>query len=289
MSRPIWKGYITFGLVNIPVVLYSAEKRVDIHLTLVDSRDKARVRYERINENTGAEVPWQDVAKGFEFDDHNYVLIKEDDIKKIAGENQKTIDIINFIDKDSLDFTYFEKPYYLVADKKGEKGYVLLRETLKKTGKIGIAKLFIRTKQYLAALIPYQDALMLDLMRYAQEIVPLSEFDFPKGSLKDFAISTKEMDVAQQLLESMSSPWNPQEYQDKYRLDLQEWIDQKIAEQHGAPATKRRAKTTKVEKTNVIDFVELLKNSLNGNKSTKKKSKPVKSQSSKTTKKRTPA
>lgn len=121
MSRPIWKGFITFGLVNIPVVLYSAEKKLDIQFKLIDSRDKSKIHYLRVNEHTGEEVPWGDVAKGYEYDDNDYIVIKEEDIKKIAGENSKTINIEGFINKSDLNSIDFEKPYYLVPDKKGKK------------------------------------------------------------------------------------------------------------------------------------------------------------------------
>src|SRR3990167_6283638 len=154
MPRPIWKGFITFGLVNIPVILYPAEKTFAIKFQLIDSRNKSRIRYKRINEQTGEEVPWSEVAKGYEYDERNYILLKEADIKAIAGENTKTINIEGFINKDSLISMDFDKPYYLVPDKKGDKGYVILRETLKNSKKIGIAKVIIHTREYLAALIP---------------------------------------------------------------------------------------------------------------------------------------
>nr|MCH9754794.1 Ku protein [Gammaproteobacteria bacterium] len=157
MARPIWKGYITFGLVNIPVILYPAEKKFDIQFKLIDSRDKARIRYMRINEHTGEEVPWTDIAKGYEYDDNNYWVLKQSDIKAISGEHSKTIDIVTFVNKNSISTMDFEKPYYLVPDKKGEKAYVLLREILKDTKKVGISKVIIHTREYLAALIPYEN------------------------------------------------------------------------------------------------------------------------------------
>lgn len=267
MSRPLWKGHITFGLVNIPIVLYSAERRFDIHLTLVDSRDKARIHYERVNENTGAEVPWESVRKGYAFAENNYVLLEENELKKIAGENPKAIEIINFVEEGSLSFAYFEKPYYVVPDKKGEKGYVLLRETLKKTKKIGIAKAFIRTKQYLAALLAYENSLMLDLLRYQQELIPLTEFNFPTAEIKKFNISAKEMQIAEQLVDSMTMAWQPEEYHDEYRDALQQWIEEKIALEQGKMQAKPKTRHKKAAKANVINFIDLLQDSL---KKTKK-------------------
>jgi DNA end-binding protein Ku len=267
MARPIWKGYITFGLVNIPVILYPAEKKSDIQFKLIDSRDKAKIRYVRINEHTGEEVPWSNVAKGYEYDDHNYIVLKEADIKAISGEHSKTIDIESFIDKSSLDCMDFEKPYYLVPDKKGEKGYVILRETLKETKKIGISKVIIHTREYLAALIPHENALILNLLRYHQELRNTSEFELPAASLKTYKISAKEMDIAKQLVSSMTTKWNPVSYHDDFRQALQQQIEEKI--QREARRIPKKKQKAAIRSTNVINFVELLKKSLEKNKSHK--------------------
>ncbi len=266
--RPIWKGYITFGLVNIPVILYSAEKKFDIQFKLVDSRDKARIRYMRINEHTGEEVPWEDVAKGYEYDDHDYVLLKDKDIKEIAGEHTKSVDIESFVNKEELDYMDFEKPYYIIPDKKGDKGYVILRETLKNTKKVGISKVIIHTREYLAALMPYQNALVLNLLRYHQEIRKPSEFELPSSTLKTYKITPKEMDVAKQLVASMTTAWDPNEYQDNFRVTLEKWIKNKI--HHKKPA-KQKAASTKPSKSNVINFVDLLKKSLKDKQNHKRK------------------
>lgn len=266
MPRPIWKGYITFGLVNIPVILYSAEKKFDIQFKLVDSRDKSQIHYLRINEQTGEEVPWKDVAKGYEYDDHDFVLLKEEDFKKIAGENSKTINIEAFVNQDNLDYMDFEKPYYLVPDKKGDKGYVILRETLKATKKVGIAKVFIHTREYLAALLPYENALLLNLLRYHQEIRQPAEFELPSDNLKSYKISAKELEIAKQLVASMTTKWNPEDYHDEYRENLEKWIDEKL--HHKKP--KKTQKVASTRSTNVINFADLLKKSLAAKKGKKK-------------------
>jgi hypothetical protein len=152
MARPIWNGTISFGLLNVPVQLYSGERSVDLHFRMLDSRDKSPVRYERVNSETGEEVPWKEIVKGFEYSKGSYVVIDEEDLRKAAPESTETVDIEAFVDRADIDPMYFEKPYYLVPGKKAEKGYVLLREVLEKTGKIGIARVVIRTRQYLAAL-----------------------------------------------------------------------------------------------------------------------------------------
>lgn len=267
--RPIWKGYITFGLVNIPVILYSAEKKSDIQFKLVDSRDKAQIHYLRVNEQTGEEVPWSDVAKGYEFDDHDFILVRDEDMKEIAGEHTKSVDIQAFVNQNELDYLDFEKPYYIIPDKKGEKGYVMLREILKTTKKVGIAKVVIHTKEYLTTLMPYGNALILNLLRYHQEIRQPSEFDLPTSNLKHYKISSKEMDIAKQLVASMTTKWNPKNFQDDFKIALEKWINNKI--HHVKPSKKHKESRTK--KTNVINFVDLLKKSLketNHKKPTKK-------------------
>lgn len=262
MARPIWKGYITFGLVNIPVILYSAEKKFDIQFKLIDSRDKTRIRYMRINEHTGAEVPWTDVAKGYEYDDNNYLVLKKSDIAAISGEHSKTIDIATFVNRNSINTMDFEKPYYLVPDKKGEKAYVLLREILKTTKKVGISKVIIHTREYLAALMPYENALILNLLRYHQELKKASEFELPSANLKAYKISAKEIDIAKQLVNGMTTKWNPKDYHDVFRETLAKWVENKI--QHKKISTKKLK--TASPKNNVINFVDLLKKSLEKNK-----------------------
>lgn len=262
MPRPIWKGYITFGLVNIPVVLYSAEKKFDINFRLLDSRDKARVRYMRINEQTGEEVPWQDVAKGYEYDENNYILVHDKELKELAGEHSKTIQIEAFINTKELSCMQFDRPYYLVPDKKGDKGYVMLREILSATKKIGIAKVIIHTREYLAALMPYEKAIVLNLLHYQQEMRKPSEFDLPSDNLKTYKISAKEMEIARQLVDSMTTKWKPDAYHDEYRDALQKWIEDKIHHQKPKKTKSRSPAAT----SNVINFVDLLKKSLKDKK-----------------------
>ena len=262
MARPIWKGYITFGLVNIPVILYPAEKKFDIQFKLIDSRDKSRIRYMRINEHTGEEVPWADIAKGYEYDDNNYLVLKQSDIKAISGVHSKTIDIVTFVNKNSINTMDFEKPYYIVPDKKGEKAYVLLRETLKETKKVGISKVIIHTREYLAALMPYENALVLNLLRYHQELRNVSDYEFPSAKVKTYKISAKEMEIAKQLVNGMTTKWDPKDYHDVFRETLAKWVEAKI---HHKKVSAKKIKTN-LKKSNVIDFVDLLKKSLDKNK-----------------------
>ncbi|MFZ0218692.1 MAG: Ku protein [Candidatus Aquirickettsiella sp.] len=262
MARPIWKGYITFGLVNIPVILYSAEKKFDIQFKLIDSRDKARIRYMRVNEHTGEEVPWADIAKGYEYDDKNYLVLKQSDIKAISGIHSKTIDIVTFVNKNSINMMDFEKPYYLIPDKKGEKAYVLLREILKETKKVGISKVIIHTREYLAALLPYENSLVLNLLRYHQELRKVSDFEFPSAKVKAYKISVKELEIAKQLVNGMTTKWNPKDYHDVFRETLAKWVEAKIRHKK---VSGKKVKTN-LKKSNIIDFVDLLKKSLEKNK-----------------------
>lgn len=264
MARPIWNGTISFGLLNVPVQLYSGARSVDLHFRMLDSRDNSPVRYERVNSETGEEVPWKEIVKGFEYSKGNYVVIDEEDIRKAAPESTETVEIEAFVERENIDPMYFEKPYYLLPGKKAEKGYVLLREVLAKTGKVGIARVVIRTRQYLAALSPRGDALMLDLMRFPQEIVKADEFTLPSGNSKSYRVTAQELGMATQLIESMTKKWNPEDYQDEFRAQLRKIIDEQIALQSGKKVKAHKAEETVPAEaaTNVVDFMALLKRSL---------------------------
>jgi DNA end-binding protein Ku len=261
MARPNWKGNITFGLVNVPVTLYSVEKRTDLHFNLLDSRNMARVRYERVNEETGESVPWNEIVKAYEFDDGNYVVLEEEDFKRAAVEATKAVEIEDFVDGKEIEYAYYDKPYILVPGKKGEKGYAILREALRNTGKVGVAKVVIRTRQYLAALIPEGNALILELLRFHQELRSSSEFDLPGSDLDELKITKKEMEMAEQLVENMSTDWEPQKYRDEYREALLAYIEQKMKQGGKAMAPQPEAEE-KAGRAEVIDLMDVLKKSV---------------------------
>ena len=190
MARPIWTGTISFGLLNIPIRLMTAERRVDLHFRMLDSRDQSPVRYERVNAETGDEVPWKDIVKAFEYDKGSYVVMEKEDFDKAAPESTESVDIEAFIDPAQIGPEYYEKPYYLVPNKKAEKGYVLLRDTLRQSGLAGLARVVIRTRQYLSLILPREDALILILVRFPQELVPAEEYDFPSAEQGSYRIST---------------------------------------------------------------------------------------------------
>jgi len=265
MPRPIWKGHISFGLVSIPITLYSAEKRFDLHFKLLDSRDKARIRYSRVNEVTGEEVPWDQIVKGYEYDDDKYVLIGDEEFKKVAVEATRTIEIEDFVAVDSIDHVYFDKPYFVVPDKKNQKGYVLLREVLRNTGKAGIARVVIHTREYLSTLFVTGDVLVLELLRFEQELRNPKEFELPGNALSDYKVTKKEVDLAEKLVEAMTTKWQPEKYQDEYRAELMEWI-QKKAKAGGLEVPPESAEEPGEEEGDgkVIDMMELLKKSVEG-------------------------
>jgi len=263
MARPIWTGTVSFGLLNIPVKLMSGEKRVDLSFRLLDSRNKAPIRYERINEETGEEVPWKEIVKAFEYDKGNYVVIEEADLAAAAPDHKETLEIDTFVDAAEIGAQFFEKPYLLEPGKKAEKGYVLLREVLRSTGKVGIGRVVIRTREYLGLLMPYENALLLMILRYAQELVDPSDYKIPEGSLAKWKITPREVEMAEQLVEAMSSKWKPEQYRDDFRERLHKVIDQRIKSKH---VVRRKpaddGKLPENAATNVINFAEILKRSL---------------------------
>lgn len=261
MSRPNWKGHISFGLVNVPVVLYSAERRAgDINFRLIDSRNAARVRYERVNEETGEEVPWVKIVKGYEYNDGNYVLMSEEELQNASPEMTKTIEIEQFVDLGDIDIRYFDRPYVLVPGNKGEKGYVLLREAIKDAGKAGIAKVVIRARQYLAALIAQGNALVLELLRYDQELIDLSEFDLPTSDLRKNGVAKKEIDLATTLIDGMTVKWNASKFHDEYREVLMKLVQKKI--QSGQTEAIEDVEDDEAPVRQTINFMDVLKRSV---------------------------
>ena len=263
MARPIWTGTLSFGLLNIPVRLMAGERRVDLSFRMLDSRNNARVRYERVNEETGEEVPWKEIVKAFEYDKGSYVVIEEDDIAAASPDRKETIDIELFVDAASIGAEYFDKPYVLEPAAKAEKGYVLLRDVLARTGKAGIGRVVIRTREYLAAVLPRGDALVMMVLRFAQELVDPEEYRLPEGESKKWKITTREVEMAEQLIASMTGEWDPDAFKDDFRLRLQEVIEERVRSKkvvHDDDDGQERP--AEGAATNVIDFAELLKRSL---------------------------
>ncbi len=278
MARAIWKGSISFGLVNIPVGLYSAEKPNELSFDLLDSRDKAHIRYKRVNEQTGKEVPWEQIVRGYEFEEGQYVIVSDEDMKRANPEATQTVDIVAFVDLEEISPTFFERPYFLGPDKKGRKSYALLREVLKRTGKAGIAQVVIRTKQRLAAVVPQDDVLLLQILRYAHELRSAEDLDLPAGKE---GVTDRELDMAERLVEGMVDTWDPEQFHDTYRDDVLKMIKRRVeAGQLESPPESPEEKE-KPARGQVVDLMALLKQSVDeggrqGAKKTAAKKSPAK-------------
>jgi DNA end-binding protein Ku len=262
MARGLWKGAISFGLVNVPVELYSAQKRSsELDLTMLDRRDMAPVGYKRVNKASGKEVPWEDVVKGYEYEDGRYVVLSEEDFRRANPELAKTVDILAFVDRADIPPHYFETPYYLGPGKRGEKAYALLRDALQKAGKAGIAMVVIRTKQYLAALLPQGEALMLNTLRYHAELKSAEDVEIPE-KLKGGHVTAKELDMALRLVDDMSDKWQPDKYHDTYREDLLKRIEEKVQAGQTEEITEPEKEARAQKGGEVIDLMALLKKSV---------------------------
>ena len=228
MPRPIWSGAISFGLVNVPVKLYSATSSKDVRFHQLDGKSKSRIRQKRVSVATGEEVPFEDLVKAYEIAPDNYVTITPEELDALDPKATKTIDIEDFVDLDQIDPVYYERPYYLVPDKGGQKAYALLRNAMRETNKVGIARVVLRTKQYLAAIRPKDDALVMETMLFADEVNPLDELDLPGP---DVDVTEREEKMARSLIDSLTTEFEPEKYRDEYRERVLELIEQKASGQ----------------------------------------------------------
>lgn len=261
MARAIWKGAITFGLVNIPVELVSAEERKEFKFSMLDKRDFSPVGYKRYSKESGKEVEWKDIVKGYEYEKGQYVVLSEEDFRRANVKASRTIDIEAFVPAKDVLPQYFETPYYLVPGDRGEKVYSLLRETLNATGRIAIAQFVLRTSPHLVAVQPAGRALMLVTLRYADELRDTKDLELPAADMKDVRVTAKEVELARQLIGGMSEKWNPARYHNTYHEDLMRRIEEKIksGETHELtpPGDEPAPRTAQV-----IDLAALLKKSI---------------------------
>jgi len=255
MARAIWKGSISFGLVNIPIALYPATRREELKFRLLRKSDLSPVNYKRVAEKDGKEVPWDQIVKGYEYEKGKYVVLKDEDFERVDLEATQTVDIQDFVDVDEIDPIFFYKPYYLEPQKGGDKAYALLRDALKDSNRVGIAKVVIKTRQYLAGVKPEDGALVLELMHFADELADTEKLHVPKK----VEVGKREMNMAKSLIDSMSSKWEPEKYRDDYREALMEVIEEKV-EAGGKEIEEKPRKAPKP--TKVIDLVSVLQKSL---------------------------
>ncbi len=252
--RAIWKGAISFGLVNIPIALYPATRREELKFHLLRKSDLSPINNKRVAAADGKEVPWDQIVKGYEYEKGQFVVHKDEDFARVDVEATQTVDIVDFVKLDEVSPIYFHRPYFMEPQKGGDKAYVLLREALNKSGEIGIAKVVIKTRQHLAAVKPQGPGLMLELMHFADELVATKEFNIPESR----EVGRKELQMAESLIKSMSGRWEPEKYRDDYREALEKVIEEKI--EHPEKAAPKAAPARKA--TKVIDLVAVLQQSL---------------------------
>lgn len=261
--RALWKGGLGFGLVHIPVQLYPAGKAERLDLDMLDRRDFAPVGYRRVNKETGAEVPWEEVVKGYEYEEGRYVVLTDEELREASPDAVRSIRLLAFVPAEEIPAEYYEQPYVLAPGAGGEGVYALLRETLKRAGRVGIAQVVIRTRQSLAALLPEGRRLLLMTLRYPQELQLLDEERLPPEDLTALGLSEHEVDMAVRLVEQMGSHWEPERYRDRFIDDVMALVRRKIARRdtHGLPPAAPPEPLPEPPR-NVVDLVALLRQSL---------------------------
>jgi len=255
MARALWKGSISFGLVNIPIELHTAVRDHRPKFRMLHAKDKSPVRFERVCIRDGHALAWEDLVKGFEYAKGRFVVVTKEDFRAAAVEKTRAVDIIDFVEAGQIDDRFFETPYYLVPSKGGERAYVLLREAIRDSGRIGIAKFILRDAQHLAAVEVIENAIVLSVMRFADELVDVSQFDFPRAA----DVRKPELDMAKALVNSLAAEWDPSKYTDQYRDNLLRIIKGKLKGK--AVELEPAAEPRQAE---VIDLMERLRRSLEG-------------------------
>jgi len=254
--RAIWTGSISFGLINIPVKLYSAVEDSSLDLDMLDSKDHANIKYKRVNENTGKEVDYEDIVKGYMLDD-SYVILEAEDFEAADAEKTKQIEIVNFVNEREIDTLYYEQPYYLEPEKSAMKAYALLRDALESSGKVGVTTFVLRNKEGLAILKPYNKVIVLNRIRFSQEIRAISDLNLPPVSKS----KSKEMDMANKLVDQLTEEFDIKAYKDTYSAKLLKRIK---AKSKGKKVTNPKMKAVPKQSD---DLMEMLKASLEGKKS----------------------
>jgi DNA end-binding protein Ku len=264
MARVIWKGAIVFGLVNIPVDLYSGTRASDLDFDWLDKRDMAPVGYQRINKVSGKPVDADNIVTGYQYEEGRYVVLSDEDFRLANPKATQTVEILAFVKAGAIDPQFFDTPYRLVPGKRGEKGYALLRETLSRAGKLGVAQVVIRNKQHLAVVMPAGKLLLLETLRYGDEILEPSEFELPPVNLRSAGVTEKEIQLATRLVDDMTEEWRPAEYKDSYREDLLARIQEKIEAGKTEVLTEPSGPSEARGGAQIIDLMAALKKSVEG-------------------------
>jgi DNA end-binding protein Ku len=260
MARALWRGAISFGLVTIPVSLYPAKNaQENVAFRMLHGSDLRRVHNRWVDEEDH-EVPFEEIVKGYEYEKDRYVVIGEADLAAANVKATQSIDIMHFVEGADIDIAFYDTPYYTEPAKIGQKAYALLRETLKRTGKVGVARIVVRERQHLCAVLADGPAILAYTLRWPYQLRAASDLELPSEDLGDFAVSPQELKMAEQLVETMTTAWEPEQYRDTYRDDLLRLIDQKIKTGQVTATTEEPA--SKAEEAEVVDLMALLKRSV---------------------------
>jgi DNA end-binding protein Ku len=251
--RAIWSGAISFGLINIPIKLYSATATEQkLEFDMLHKKDLSPIRFARVCRTDGHEIPYNEIVKGYEYQKGDYIVLSEEDFKQASPRKTKTVDILDFVKETEIDPIFYEKPYFLEPDKGAEKAYALLREALKKSKKVGVANFVLRNKEHLAVIKPYGKAILLNQLRFQEELRKPEGLNLPDAS----QARAKEIDMALALIDQLSEHFKPEDYKDTYKQELKKVIEAK------AKGKKIKIKEKEPEATDVVDLVAMLKASL---------------------------
>lgn len=262
MRSNIWKGSISFGLLNIPVSLQSAAEDKELHFSMLDERDLAHIKYKKVNSKTGKEVPLAHVVKAFEYKPDQFVVMTDKDFQRANVKATKTIDIADFVLYDEVDVMLFDKPYYLAPEPGAEKGYFLLKDALEHTGKVAVGKIVIRTKQHLAMIMPRGNYLILEILRFSHEVKEVNEVSYLKGVNKRIKFTDRELKMAEDLIKGMTSKWKPEKYKDTYYSDIMKMVKAKVKQGKGKFVEEPEKVESIEESSNVVDLLPLLQKSI---------------------------
>ena len=263
--RSIWKGALSFGLVNIPVRMYAASQAKEISFVMLHKKDLSEIRYARICKTEDKEVPWEEIVKGYEFEKGDFVVLEDADFEKANLKKTKSIEIVNFIEEDEIDTIYYVKPYFLEPDKNAEHAYSLLREALKKSKKVGLAKYVLRNREHIAAVKVHEGMIIINELRYQSELLSPKDLEIPSVG-KSIG---KEIEIAIKLIDNLTIPFKPQNYKDTYTEEIKQIIKKKAK---GRPI---HPKTTEPKPTKIHDIMKELQASLETNKKPKKKTRKI--------------
>jgi DNA end-binding protein Ku len=260
-GRSIWSGSISFGLLQIPISLYTAESRAEeLHFRMLDKHDLSPIRFERVNASTGKKVEWKDIVKGFEYEPDNFVVLEKGDLEKANVKATQTIDIQDFVPAEDIDRAFFETPYFLIPQKRATKAYVLLRKALEKKKAAAIATFVLRTREYLCAVVPEGNALMLEILRFGHELKDALDMPLP-AKADERTVTDRELGMAEQLIDGMMTKWEPTKYRDRYYGDVMKMIAEKAKT---GVAKERHAQLGGTVANDVVDLLALLKKSVSG-------------------------